>query len=236
MLHTSTTVRCCGTAGAEWVTTLLEFHCFSSCVGGLNRRPVLVVFSLERPSDGSVIGRQSVEVRVCACPGRDRQADERALLSSFSTTDYTGSVPNVDPSTPSSVGKRSDKVSKKVSATMNKDAVSGKRRRQDDIDDDENIFTLVVSILFDIPRDISRDTVYLYNRLSNRYKYYVSITLSPSIMCVQCEVYVSLLILYHLVMYHYASVSQYPAIKCVTTRNKLYFESLYEHKIVVSHE
>jgi len=66
-------LRCLYTlsAGAEWVTTLLEFHCFSSCVGGLNRRPVQVIFTLEAP-DGSVLGRRAIEVRVCACPGRDR--------------------------------------------------------------------------------------------------------------------------------------------------------------------
>ena len=62
---------CIRVAGAEWVTTLLEFHCFSSCVGGLNRRPVQVIFTLEAP-DGSVLGRRAIEVRVCACPGRDR--------------------------------------------------------------------------------------------------------------------------------------------------------------------
>jgi hypothetical protein len=64
-------------AGAEWVTSLLEFHCFSSCVGGLNRRPVQVIFTLE-DSQGNVLGRRAIEVRVCACPGRDRSADERA--------------------------------------------------------------------------------------------------------------------------------------------------------------
>ena len=34
-------------AGAEWVTNLYQFMCFSSCVGGLNRRPIQVIFTLE---------------------------------------------------------------------------------------------------------------------------------------------------------------------------------------------
>jgi len=126
---------------------LLEFHCFSSCVGGLNRRPVLVVFCLERASNGTVIGRQSVEVRVCACPGRDRQADERALLSS-STAGACG-VTDEASSTASQAGGRSETVSNKFadrkSCTANKEHVGGKRRRQEN-EDDESIFTLVVSI------------------------------------------------------------------------------------------
>ena len=60
------------------MTNLFQFMCFSSCVGGLGRRPVQVIFTLER--DGQVLGRQSVELRICACPGRDRRTDEDASL------------------------------------------------------------------------------------------------------------------------------------------------------------
>ena len=67
-------------AGADWVTNLFQFMCFSSCVGGLGRRPVQVVFTLER--DGQVLGRQSVELRICACPGRDRRTDEDSSSAS----------------------------------------------------------------------------------------------------------------------------------------------------------
>lgn len=63
-------------AGSEWVTNLFQFMCLGSCVGGPNRRPLQIVFTLEK--DGQVLGRRAVEVRICACPGRDRKADERA--------------------------------------------------------------------------------------------------------------------------------------------------------------
>ncbi|XP_033764391.1 tumor protein 63-like isoform X2 [Pecten maximus] len=65
-------------AGSEWVTNLFQFMCLGSCVGGPNRRPIQIVFTLER--DNQVLGRRAVEVRICACPGRDRKADEKAAL------------------------------------------------------------------------------------------------------------------------------------------------------------
>jgi len=52
--------------------------CFSSCVGGLTRRPIQVIFTLEHA--GIVVGRQAVEIRICACPGRDRKNEERTQL------------------------------------------------------------------------------------------------------------------------------------------------------------
>ena len=36
-------------AGTEWVSNRFLFMCFSSCVGGLNRRPMQVIFQLEAP-------------------------------------------------------------------------------------------------------------------------------------------------------------------------------------------
>ncbi|GAB1606211.1 tumor protein 63-like isoform X1 [Argonauta hians] len=63
-------------AGSEWVINLYQFMCLGSCVGGPNRRPIQLVFTLEK--DNQVLGRRAVEVRICACPGRDRKADEKA--------------------------------------------------------------------------------------------------------------------------------------------------------------
>lgn len=58
--------------------------CFSSCASGPSRRPVEVIFTLER--DGQTLGRRVVEIRVCACPGRDRKSDEKVACGEPSSS------------------------------------------------------------------------------------------------------------------------------------------------------
>ena len=74
----------CVAVGTEYVTEMFAFMCFSSCASGPSRRPVEVIFTLER--EGQTLGRRVVEIRVCACPGRDRKSDEKVACGEPSSS------------------------------------------------------------------------------------------------------------------------------------------------------
>ncbi|OQR79462.1 cellular tumor antigen p53-like [Tropilaelaps mercedesae] len=68
--------------GCPSYTYLFEFMCRNTCLGGVNRRATEVVFLLQH--QGKELARAVVEVKVCACPGRDRRTDEASLAKRLS--------------------------------------------------------------------------------------------------------------------------------------------------------
>ncbi|XP_030373146.1 uncharacterized protein LOC115623083 isoform X2 [Scaptodrosophila lebanonensis] len=56
-------------------TLAFEFTCQNSCLG---RKETSLVFCLENIS-GKILGQQVLDVKICACPRRDRNQDERNL-------------------------------------------------------------------------------------------------------------------------------------------------------------
>ncbi|XP_068155962.1 cellular tumor antigen p53 isoform X1 [Drosophila tropicalis] len=56
-------------------TLALKFACQNSCFG---RKETSLIFCLEN-SCGDILGQQVLEVKICTCPKRDRNAEERQL-------------------------------------------------------------------------------------------------------------------------------------------------------------
>eukprot|EP00090_Calanus_glacialis_P020812 TRINITY_DN32128_c0_g1_i1.p1 TRINITY_DN32128_c0_g1~~TRINITY_DN32128_c0_g1_i1.p1 ORF type:complete len:577 (-),score=136.50 TRINITY_DN32128_c0_g1_i1:96-1784(-) len=62
--------------GCDYFTTFYQFMCLGSCLGGLARRQLQMIFTLET-QQGKVLGRQVMEVRICSCPLRDMKQEEQ---------------------------------------------------------------------------------------------------------------------------------------------------------------
>ena len=59
---------------------LIKFMCLGSDVGGPNRRPLQVIFTLEDQTQ-HVHGRDIIDIKICCCPKRDKAADEKRYVS-----------------------------------------------------------------------------------------------------------------------------------------------------------
>lgn len=62
----------------------LEFACQNSCSSGINRRPTSIVFTLENQA-GELVGKAAIEFKVCSCPKRDSERDQREKLKRKNT-------------------------------------------------------------------------------------------------------------------------------------------------------
>ncbi|GBM69280.1 Cellular tumor antigen p53 [Araneus ventricosus] len=64
--------------GQDYSTYIFKFVCFNSCAGGPNRRPLALIFTLEQGNN--VFGRVVLDLKICACPGRDRENAKTGMI------------------------------------------------------------------------------------------------------------------------------------------------------------
>lgn len=66
--------------GTDSVREMYQFVCKNSCPSGMNRRPIEVLFTLENVNC-DILGRRVLSVRVCSCPKRDKEKEEKEHLN-----------------------------------------------------------------------------------------------------------------------------------------------------------
>ncbi|KAL1460890.1 hypothetical protein WDU94_012826 [Cyamophila willieti] len=87
--HTCVTPLSPPQPGADTVTLMYNFVCKTSCLGGMDRRPVLLLLTLENQL-GQILGRRSLSVKICACPKRDKEKEEKEFQTSGSNRRVKG--------------------------------------------------------------------------------------------------------------------------------------------------
>uniref|UniRef100_A0A8D9E0U0 Tumor protein p73 n=2 Tax=Cacopsylla melanoneura TaxID=428564 RepID=A0A8D9E0U0_9HEMI len=87
--HTCVTPLSPPQPGADTVTLMYNFVCKTSCLGGMDRRPVLLLLTLEN-QHGQILGRRSLSVKICACPKRDKEKEEKEFQTSGGGTSSGG--------------------------------------------------------------------------------------------------------------------------------------------------
>lgn len=66
--------------GTDSVREMYQFMCKNSCPSGMNRKPIEVIFTLEDESS-AVLGRRVLCVRICSCPKRDKEKEEKEVVN-----------------------------------------------------------------------------------------------------------------------------------------------------------
>ncbi|KAF0753580.1 cellular tumor antigen p53-like isoform X1 [Aphis craccivora] len=62
--------------GSDSTRLSYRFVCKTSCISGMQRRPIIVIFTLEDYT-GQVLGRRVLPVKICSCPKRDMVREEK---------------------------------------------------------------------------------------------------------------------------------------------------------------
>ncbi|XP_054260794.1 cellular tumor antigen p53-like isoform X2 [Macrosteles quadrilineatus] len=62
--------------GSETTTIEYLFACKTSCPRGMNRKPIIVIYTLEN-EHCEVLGRLILPVKICSCPKRDKEKEEK---------------------------------------------------------------------------------------------------------------------------------------------------------------